>query len=269
MRKLGCIGLRAQAFASRRCPRSSYEPYLTDIGPVRRRAADRIDDGTADQQIEIGPLRSERIVPWRAEFLAHLPPPMLPADNPRIETRIEAGAGAHAGLRRLYRNPVSRANVAGCSGVRVQLHFRMQGAPPQARYRTVLAFAKQRVLNARQYQRIASREVWPRHRPDERLLEFGQRLVSVVAERLGIKLHLARGRIEITRNSGRTSLRVLAIIGLQRHPDPPGCLAQRLEGDPGWSELVAVRRVDVPAPEVLAQAETGGEPNDDLGIRTG
>src|SRR5215469_3548964 len=72
---------------------------LAQIGAVRCRAADWVHRCGADEQIEIGAQRSERLIAGRAELGARLPPTVLADDDARIEALVEPRSGAHAGLR--------------------------------------------------------------------------------------------------------------------------------------------------------------------------
>src|SRR5712692_11922295 len=104
--------------------RSTDAPDLTEIGSVGRCAADWVASLTADDQVQIGPIGSERVVARRAELLASLPPSVLTAHDAGIEACIEAGTGAHTSLRRLDRHPVAGGNAAHLGRLRVQLHLR-------------------------------------------------------------------------------------------------------------------------------------------------
>src|SRR5207249_2264441 len=57
---------------------------LTDVRAMRDGPAHRIHRGVADDQIEIGAVRTEWIVAWRADLGARLPPTVLTADDPRV-----------------------------------------------------------------------------------------------------------------------------------------------------------------------------------------
>ncbi len=63
---------------------------LTEVGAMRHRAADRVDRGVADHEIEIGAFRAEGVVAGRADLRTGLPPAVLTADDPRIEALVQA-----------------------------------------------------------------------------------------------------------------------------------------------------------------------------------
>src|SRR2546428_13017098 len=84
-------------------------------------------------------------------------------------------------------------------------------------------------------------------------------------ERLAVELDLARRGGE----SGRHAVLlfgVLAIARLKRYPDAARILAKRLERHPGGAELMTLGRLDVTIPEAVAETETAGEIEHDLGI---
>src|SRR6266545_7099264 len=85
-------------------------------------------------------------------------------------------------------------------------------------------------------------------------------------ERLGVQLDLPRRCGESLRYA-IVFFRVLAIARLERHPHPARVLAQRFERHAGRAELVAVSRLDVTVPEAVAETETTGEIEHDLGVR--
>src|SRR5438105_998641 len=97
---------------SQRFACSGGSPDLAQIGAVRCRAAARIERRAADDQVEVGAVRSERVIAGCADLLAGLPPAVLADDHIGIEAVVEAGAGAHAPLRRLDRHPVAAGYAA-------------------------------------------------------------------------------------------------------------------------------------------------------------
>jgi hypothetical protein len=58
---------------------------------VRCGAADRVAHRAADQQIDIGASRSERVVTRQADLGTGLPVPVLADDDARIEAVVEPG----------------------------------------------------------------------------------------------------------------------------------------------------------------------------------
>src|SRR5690349_10907484 len=109
-------------------------------------AAHRIERIRADDEVEVGALRSKRIVAWRFKSLAGLPPAMLADDDTRIETIVQPHAGAHAPLRRLDRYPVAVRKATLARRGRMQGNLRVEGMLAQARQCAVLRLAKHRGL---------------------------------------------------------------------------------------------------------------------------
>jgi len=112
--------------------RSGDRADLAQIGAVRCRSADRIERRAADDQVEIGAVRSERIVAWRPDLCAGLPPAVLADHHTGVEIAVEPGAGAHTALRRRDRHPVAIGDTAYLRCLGMQFHFRMRGALAQA-----------------------------------------------------------------------------------------------------------------------------------------
>jgi hypothetical protein len=71
---------------------------LAEIGAVRCGSADRIEGGAADDQVEIGAARFERVVARRPDFRAGLSPAMLADGDAGVEVVVEPGAGTHTAL---------------------------------------------------------------------------------------------------------------------------------------------------------------------------
>src|SRR5262245_37168244 len=87
-------------------------PDLTEVGAVRDRAADRVDRVIPDNQVEIGPLRTEWVIAGRANLRAGLPPTMLAADDLRRQGVIHPGARPDAPSRGLDVDPVAGSDAA-------------------------------------------------------------------------------------------------------------------------------------------------------------
>src|SRR4030095_566370 len=111
---------------------------IAQVGFLRCSAADRVARGGADEQVEVGAHRPQRVVAGRAELGTALPPAVLAHDHTWIEVRIEPGAGAHAAFRRLDRHPVAVGDPARLRRRGMQLHCGMWGALAQTRQRVVL-----------------------------------------------------------------------------------------------------------------------------------
>src|SRR6516225_4768881 len=85
---------------------------LAQIGAVRSRSADGIERRGADDQVEVGSIRSERIIAGCADLGAGLPPAVFADHDIGVEAVVEPSAGAYAPLRRLDRDPVSVGDTA-------------------------------------------------------------------------------------------------------------------------------------------------------------
>src|SRR6202034_2370528 len=74
----GTSGFGAPPFSatSRHLP-SVRQLDLTKIGSIGRRTTDRIQCVAANEQVIIRPIRTERVIARRTEFLASLPPTVL------------------------------------------------------------------------------------------------------------------------------------------------------------------------------------------------
>src|SRR2546423_1478217 len=114
---------------------------LAERGSVGDRPADRVDGVVADEEIEVRAGGTERVVAGRADLRAGLPPSVLAADDARLQTLVEARAGSDLRVRRLDDDPFTGTDAPLGGRGRVQLDLGIEGAPPQARQRAVLAFA--------------------------------------------------------------------------------------------------------------------------------
>src|SRR5207302_1770983 len=209
---------------------------LTQVGAVRDRAADRLDRPVADDEVEVGAFRAERVVAGLADLRARLPPTVLPADDVRLQTLVQLGSRADAALRRLDSHPVAGANAARGGRDGAELDLRVSGSSTQTREPAMLALAELRGLRAGQDQGIAPGHVRARDGTDQRLDMIWQRRVTVLQERLGVQLDLARRRREAVRYSVLL-LGVLAVARLERDPHPARALAERLQGLPPTSDI--------------------------------
>src|SRR5262245_43240735 len=149
-------------------PRSIGGADLAETSAMRHGSAHGIDRGVADDQIEIGAVRSERIVAWRADLGTRLPPAMLAANDPWIETLVQADAGPCCSLRRFDRGPIASAEPARGGRRGMQLDFGVTSASAQARQTAMLALTELRRFGARQDQRIERGQPWTRARAHER-----------------------------------------------------------------------------------------------------
>src|SRR5512147_664451 len=149
----------------------------------------------------------------------------------------------------------------------MQLDLGVHRLAPQAGKRTVLALAEQGVLRAREDQRIALHEIRTGRRTDQRLMVLRQRRIAVCKQGFRVQLDLARGRVEAQRDTVDL-VGELAVARLERDARTLGVVAQPVEREARGRQLVAVGRVDVPLPEVIAETETDGEVEDNLGIGT-
>src|SRR5215813_4194189 len=89
---------------------------LAEVRAMRDGPAHGIDRRVADDQVEIGAVRPERIVTRRADLGTRLPPAVLAAHDPRIETLVQTDTGSHSTLWRLDSHPFSCMNAALGSG---------------------------------------------------------------------------------------------------------------------------------------------------------
>ena len=71
---------------------------LAMIGSMWRGTANRIDGLVADHKVDVGAIRTERIIAWQAQSRACLPPSMLRPDYAIGEARDQAGARSHSSL---------------------------------------------------------------------------------------------------------------------------------------------------------------------------
>lgn len=95
---------------------------------MRRRAADRVECGGVDEQVEIGTHRPERVIAGCADLGTGLPPAVRAGRDLGIELIIEPGVGTHAARRGLDRHPVAIGNTARLRRCGMQLHLGMHGA---------------------------------------------------------------------------------------------------------------------------------------------
>src|SRR5262245_13841322 len=116
---------------------------LTQVGAVRNRAADRVDHLVADNQVEIGAIRSERVISGRTNVRASLPPAVLSAHDIRRKCVIQPRTRPIASCRCLDVYPVARADAALGRSRRMHLDLRIERAPSQTRQRPMLALAEQ------------------------------------------------------------------------------------------------------------------------------
>ena len=172
---------------------------LTQIGADRRRAADWVERGSPDDQIEVGAARPERIVagaPISAQA-CHQPCSPITTRGSRSSLRRARARTLPSGVSIETQSPLAivRARAAsGCnctSGCRACLRKLGQ--------RAVLALAEHRGLGVRQDQRKAGREVRARQRADPRLFKIRERRVSVIEERFRREFNLTRRRGEARR----------------------------------------------------------------------
>ena len=235
---------------------------------MRCRSADWIKRLAADDQIEIGAVRRERVVPRRADFRAGLPPAVLANDYTRIEVLVQPRTGTYTALRRCNRYPVAVRDATCLRRRGVQFHFRMRGAVAQTGQCAMLSRTEKRWFRPGQDQREALHQIRPRHWAGLWLHEIGQGRVAVVEEGLRIEFDLARRRGKASGRAFGVQFRVFGVSGLQCHPHAPWRGAQLLKRDASRRELVPVSSIDVAIPELRGKAKAPGKVKDDVGIRT-
>ena len=120
----------------------------------------------------------------------------------------------------------------------------------------VLGLTEEQRLGAREDQRVARCQVRPGERAERRLVVGRQRRVPMLAQRLGIQLDHAGGRLE-------AALFVLAVDRLQRQADSLWGSPQLVEADAAGRELMLPGRLDIAAEELLAQPQRDREVEDD------
>src|SRR5262245_32411657 len=128
---------------------------------MRNRAADRIKRGVANEQVEISAGPSEGVIARGADLATGLPPAVLAADDPWIETRVQPGAGPDLTLYGLDDYPVARADTPRGGGHRVQLYLRIGDTPAQARQSTMLTLAELRRFGTGENQWVPLGQVGP------------------------------------------------------------------------------------------------------------
>ena len=80
---------------------------LAHIRPHGHGAADGVDVVVADQYIEIGTVRADRLEPGCIDLRASLPPAVAATDDPWIQRFVEPRPGAHPPVRRFDTDPVA------------------------------------------------------------------------------------------------------------------------------------------------------------------
>src|SRR5262249_41278450 len=136
----------------------------------------------------------------------------------------------------------------------------------QRRQRAVLAVDERRELRVGENQREVLRYLRLAHRAHRGLDVVGQRRVAVGGEAVRIQFHFARRRGEAARRAV-LFVGVFFIARRNLDGDAAGRVLELIERDAARRELVGVARVDVAAPEFIADAEALGELEDDPRIR--
>ena len=111
---------------------SIYAADLTEIGAVRNRAADRIDDAVSNDQIEVDSIRTKGIIARRSNLRTSLPPAVLATDHIGLQRIVQTGACPDAAFRCFNFHPIARMDAALGGGRWMQLNFRIQRLPAQA-----------------------------------------------------------------------------------------------------------------------------------------
>src|SRR4029078_10604749 len=130
------------------------------------RAADGIANAGVHGQVEVHAVRLERVAMANSQFVATLPPAMLPHDDARIELLAEARPGAHATCRGAHADPIAVPNSARRCRWGIEFDLGIRCALAQARQRTMLGLAKQAGFRARQDQGERRSEVGASDRTD-------------------------------------------------------------------------------------------------------
>src|SRR5579864_1680643 len=164
---------------------------LADVCAVWRRATGRINGGIANQQVVVGAVKTERIIRWRADLVARLPPAMLAAHHTWIERIVQPGAGSHRTVRTFDHHPVTWMDIARSRDSGVHLHLRVWNPATQAGQASMLTFAELGIFGRGQHQGVPTREVRPRARADQRFAEFRDRRIAVLEKRLRVQLSAA------------------------------------------------------------------------------
>src|SRR5215472_1294652 len=103
----------------------SREPFdVASAGAQRRGAADWVDDVAADHQIDVGAVRTERIVTGQIKLGTCLPPAVLRRHDAVGEIAHQACPRAYPPIRRGDRHPIVSPDAARGGGVRAQLDHR-------------------------------------------------------------------------------------------------------------------------------------------------
>src|SRR5687767_8121674 len=111
---------------------------------MRGRTADRIPVRGCDEQVEIGARWPKWIVAGCAGLGTSLPPAVRANRHAGIESIVDPGASAHAGLRGFDADPVAVGDSTRPRRLRMQVHLRIRGALTETRQRVMLGLAKQR-----------------------------------------------------------------------------------------------------------------------------
>src|SRR5439155_5711272 len=219
----------------------------------------------ADEDIIICAFRAMRVLPGQPERRTALPPAVLRIDNARVEMGSETRTGPHAPVRCGDHHPVPRLNPALGGRRRMQFHLWVRYEAPQAGQGAVLTMTKLRQLGTGEDERIVYRQVWLCHWPNHGLDILRERRIAVVQQALRVDFNFPGQR---GKAAGYTValVSVFAIASRQGHAEPCGRLLQCLQGYARRHEQLAIRRGDIPAPEVLAQPETSGQFKDDPGV---
>src|SRR5271170_7219754 len=117
----------------------------------------------------------------------------------------------------------------------------------------MLAVAIERCLHRGQRQREAVRL-------DKGHAELGQRRFTDRRQLGGKDLDLARW-------CGEAAIAVFFIGGFKRHADPPWIGPQCLQAEATWRQVMIERRLDIAVPEMLTEAETDRQIENNVDIR--
>ena len=98
---------------------------------MRCRSADSIKHRAANDQVEIGAVRCERVIPRRVYLRAGLPPAVLANHHTGIEVVIQPRAGTYSAFRRYDRHPVAVGDATCLRRRGMQFHFRMRSTLAQ------------------------------------------------------------------------------------------------------------------------------------------
>src|SRR6266566_3291660 len=131
----------------------------------------------------------------------------------------------------------------------MHFHFWAWGALAQARQNAMLALAEQRWLGASEHQRKAGRQRRVSDRTDLWFDELGQRCVATCPKRIRPEFDLARRSRKAARIALGVRLDVLGMLCDQGHADSAGRGAELFQTYAARFQLVAIRGVDLTAPE--------------------